>query len=137
MHNPSVLVVDDCEIERHILSHQLKKIGVSKLIEKSDGTTGLAFLSDYQKNQQIFGTDFPPTLIILDVNMPLVGGFEFLRQFTELSGQHDLSRCHIIMYSGANDPDEKKQAMQYECVKAYLVKGESSIDELKSTIEAI
>ena len=137
MHNPSVLVVDDCEIERHILSHQLMKIGVSNIVEKTDGTTGLAFFTDYEKNLQQYGTDFPPALIILDINMPLVGGFEFLQKFTELSNRCDLSRCQVLMYSGANDPDEKAQAMQYDCVKGYLVKGESSIDELKKTIEAL
>ena len=47
MHQPSVLIIDDSEMERYMLNHQLKKIGVSQVIQKNDGTSGLEFLQDY------------------------------------------------------------------------------------------
>ena len=134
MQRPSVLIIDDSEIERYILSHQLKEIGVSEIMQKSDGKSGLEFLKDYSQNQQQFGANFPPDIIILDVNMPIIGGFEFLQKFAELKTHFDLATCQILMYSGADDPQEQSHALQYDFVKGFLIKGESNIEELKTKI---
>jgi CheY-like chemotaxis protein len=69
-----------------MLSHQLHKIGVSKIVQKADGRSGLAFLNNYLQNQQQYG-ESPPAIIILDVNMPIMDGFEFLQRFAELKTQ--------------------------------------------------
>jgi CheY-like chemotaxis protein len=137
MQQPSVLIIDDSEIERYMLSHQLEQIGISEIIQKSDGTSGLEFLKDYTQNQQQFGANFPPAIIILDVNMPIMGGFEFLQKFAELKTQVDLALCQIVMYSGSDDPQEKARALQYDFVKSFLIKGESSTEELKTEIGAL
>jgi CheY-like chemotaxis protein len=134
MQQPSVLIIDDSEIERYMLSHQLKKIGVSEIVQKNDGTSGLEFLTNYTQNQQQYGANFPPAIIILDVNMPIMGGFEFLQKFSELKTQLNLDICQILMYSGSDDPQEKVRAMQYEFVKGFLIKGESSTEDLKIEI---
>jgi CheY-like chemotaxis protein len=134
MQNPSVLIIDDCEIERNILSHQLKKIGISYLVQESDGIAGLEFLKDYANNKVALGDHFPPNLIILDVNMLTMDGFEFLREFAQLKTQHDLDKCHIAMYSGSNDPKEKTAAYQYDFVKAFMVKGETTLTDIQTMI---
>lgn len=137
MHQPSILIIDDSEIERYMLSHQLNKIGVSELVQKDDGTSGLAFLTDYSHNQQHYGANFPPQVIILDVNMPTMGGFEFLQKFAAVKKELDFDCCRILMYSGSDDPEEKSRALQYDFVKGYLIKGEASLEELKREIEAL
>jgi CheY-like chemotaxis protein len=134
MQQPSVLIIDDSEIERYILSHQLKKIGVSEIMQQTNGTSGLEFLKNYLHNLQQYGASFPPAIIILDVNMPIMGGFEFLQKFAELKTQVDLDICQILMYSGSDDPQEKARALQYDFVKGFLIKGESSTEELKIEI---
>jgi len=134
MLKPSILIIDDSEIERYMLCHQLKKIGATKIIQKDDGTSGLNFLKDYAQNKQHYAADFPPAIIILDVNMPIMGGFEFLQEFAELKTQVDLDSCQIVMYSGSENPQEKSRAFQYEFVKGFLIKGESSKEELKNAI---
>jgi len=137
MQQPSVLIIDDSEIERYLLSHQLQKIGVTEIVQKNDGTSGLAFLKDYAQNQQHYGINFPPAIIILDVNMPIMGGFEFLQKFAELKTRVDLDVCQIVMYSGSDDPQQKARALQYDFVKGFLIKGELSTEELKSEIGAL
>lgn len=137
MQQPSVLIIDDSEIERYILSHQLKKIGVSEIVQKNDGKSALEFLQDYARNQQQFGANFPPAIIILDVNMPIMGGFEFLQKFAELKTQFDLDICQVVMHSGMDDPQEKTRALQYDFVKGFLTKGELNIDKLKVEIGAL
>lgn len=137
MQQPSVLIIDDSEIERYMLRHQLKKIGVSHILEQSNASAALKYLADYSQSQQKDGHHFPPDIIILDVNMPVMGGFEFLQKFSELTAQLDFARCHILMYSGSDEPQEKSEAMEYEFVKGYLVKGESDIHELKAMIKQL
>ena len=100
MQQPSVLIIDDSEIERYILSHQLKKIGVIEIMQKNDGISGL----------------------------------EFLQKFAELKTPFDLGLCQILMYSGSDDPQEKACVLQYDFVKGFLIKGESSTEELKIEI---
>jgi CheY-like chemotaxis protein len=134
MQQPSVLIIDDSEIERYILSHQLKKIGVSEIMQQTNGTSGLEFLKNHLQNLQQYGANFPPAIIILDVNMPIMDGFEFLQKFAELKTQVDLDICKILMYSGSDDPQEKARALQYDFVKGFLIKGESSTEELKIEI---
>ncbi|AGH42876.1 response regulator [Paraglaciecola psychrophila] len=134
MQQPSVLIIDDSEIERYILSHQLKKIGVSEIMQQTNGTSGLEFLKNHSQNLQQYGASFPPAIIILDVNMPIMDGFEFLQKFAELKTQVDLDICQILMYSGSDDPQEKARALQYDFVKGFLIKGESSTEELKIEI---
>ncbi|MGK0306618.1 MAG: CheY-like chemotaxis protein [Gammaproteobacteria bacterium] len=134
MQQPSVLIIDDSEIERYILSHQLKKIGVSEIMQQTNGTSGLEFLKNHLQNLQQYGASFPPAIIILDVNMPIMDGFEFLQKFAELKTQVDLDICQILMYSGSDDPQEKARALQYDFVKGFLIKGESSTEELKIEI---
>lgn len=141
MQQPSILIIDDSEIERYMLSHQLQRIGISGIVQKNDGTSGLEFLKDHVQNQQQYGDKFPPDIIILDVNMPIMGGFEFLQKFAELKTHlnldHCLESCQILMYSGSDDPQEKTRALQYDFVKGYLIKGESSTEELKIVIDAL
>jgi CheY-like chemotaxis protein len=134
MQQPSVLIIDDSEIERYILSYQLKKIGVSEIMQQTNGATGLKFLKNHLQNLQQYGANFPPKIIILDVNMPIMGGFEFLKKFAELKTQVDLDICQILMYSGSDDPQDKSRALQYDFVKGFLIKGESSTEELKIEI---
>ena len=63
-----------------------------------------------------------------------MGGFEFLQHFAELKTQQNLDICQIVMYSGSDDPQEKARAMQYDFVKGFLIKGESSTEDLKREI---
>lgn len=136
MQQPSILIIDDSKFDRYILSHQLKKIGISEIMEKYDGKSGLDFLKD-PAHQQQHSAHFPPAIIILDVNMPIMGGFEFLQKFAELKTQLDLDSCKILMSSGSEDPQEKSRAMQNDFVKGFLIKGEYNLDELKTEIAAL
>ena len=55
MQQPSVLIIDESDIERYMLCHQLKRMGVTDIVQKIDGTSGLEFLQDYAQNQQQYG----------------------------------------------------------------------------------
>ena len=137
MKNISVLIVDDCRIDRYILKRQLKKIGNVEVIEKDDGSSALDFLENYEENRTLYGDNFPPIIIFLDINMPEIGGFEFLEKFAELRKRLALMSCVIMMYSSSERVEDKERAASFDFVKSYLTKGETDIEGLKQKIDSL
>jgi len=130
----SALIIDDSEIDRYILKRHLKEIGVVDVFESDDGSSGLDFLENYEENCKIHGKKFPPVVIFLDINMPILNGFEFLEKFAELRKRLALKSCVIMMYSSSERAEDKEKANRFDFVKDYLTKGEMSVDELKAKI---
>jgi len=133
--NTSVLIVDDSEIDRYILSRQLKQIGVTTIIEKDDGSTALDYLGQYEENKQKAGDAFPPTVIFLDINMPTVDGFGFLEKFKALREVHALSSCVIMMYSSSERQEDKDKAYAYDFVRDFVIKGISLPEEIAEKLK--
>jgi CheY-like chemotaxis protein len=69
---------------------------------------------DYEKN-------VPSFLIILDIEMPGLNGWEFLKSFGRLDPQVK-SQFGIIVSSSSTDPQDFKQAFEYEMVNDYIPK---------------
>ncbi|MBQ4811170.1 response regulator [Pseudoalteromonas luteoviolacea] len=132
--NPiSVLIVDDSEDDRYILTRQLKetKIPISQIFECSEGASALRFFVDFEKNVKRYSNGYPPTFVFLDINMPLMDGFEFLEEFKKIQVEKGLDPI-VIMFSSSDRKEDVDRATEFSIVKAYLVKGKYDIDQLKS-----
>ncbi|MBV8790568.1 MAG: response regulator [Pseudolabrys sp.] len=81
----SVLVVDDNAFMRKMVRSLLNNIGVKKIFEASDGIAGLDAIRQ-----------FSPDLVILDWEMPLLNGPEFVR-IVRSPGVFPLPDIPIIM----------------------------------------
>jgi excisionase family DNA binding protein len=88
---PTVLVVDDDEGLREYLSVNLEMDGFS-VRKAGSAEEGLAALEDEA-----------PDLILLDVKMPQMDGFEMLRRVQE---RHGVDAIPVIMFSGKVDEAE-------------------------------
>jgi signal transduction histidine kinase len=62
-----ILVIDDSEVNRYVLSHMLKRSGYM-VIQAEDGKSGMALLSEL------------PDIAIIDVNLPDITGIEIARK---------------------------------------------------------
>ena len=60
----------------------------------------------------------PPDLIILDINMPLVNGFEFLNWLS----QSPFQETCVVMYSTSDREEDIKLSQQYKQVVEYIEK---------------
>jgi DNA-binding response OmpR family regulator len=89
-----VLVVDDDAPHRTLLRNLLQRIGLD-VVEAEDGATALRSAARQ-----------PPSLVLLDVQLPLVGGYEVCHELRERYGQ-DLP---IIFVSGARVESEDRVA---------------------------
>lgn len=135
----SILIVDDSEDDRYILKRQLKRLGFSgAILEASDGSDAVQFLQEAGSRQRDQTLTFPPIAIVLDINMPVIGGFEFLARFETLRKQNPaLQTCMLIMFSSSDREDDIQRAFSFDCVKEYIVKGRYTADELKQKLSAI
>ncbi|WP_405205139.1 response regulator [Aquimarina sp. LLG6339-5] len=62
-----------------------------------------------------------PELIFLDINMPFMNGWEFLKEFSNLEKQV-INDTKIIMLSTSNDPNDMKKAIEHELVYDFINK---------------
>jgi CheY-like chemotaxis protein len=62
-----------------------------------------------------------PQLILLDINMPVMDGWEFLEEFDQLP-QHLLNHCKVIIHTSSIDPRDIEKAKSYPAVIDYITK---------------
>ncbi|MGB1800570.1 MAG: response regulator [Gammaproteobacteria bacterium] len=136
MSDKSILIVDDNEGDRYLLKRDIKKTEFSgHVFESENGKEALDFLTDFEKNKAEYKEKFPPTIIFLDINMPLIDGFEFLEKFSEIKKQsNDFDSIFIMMFSSSENQRDIEKANSYGFVKKYLIKGNYEIEELKDTL---
>ncbi len=133
----SVLIIDDSEEDRYLLKRQLQEINLTDTIhEADDGKTALDFLCAYDENLQRFPDRFPPLLIFLDINMPVVNGFDFLEAFSKLRKQQELRSTILMMFTSSDQEDDRKKSFSYEFVKGFIVKMPPTAKELLENIQA-
>jgi excisionase family DNA binding protein len=92
---PPVLVVDDDAGLRELVRIQLEREGYA-VQEAASAAEGLAAIESRK-----------PDLILLDVMMPHVDGWEMLRQIQERYG---VGSIPVLMFSGQVDEDGRRQA---------------------------
>ncbi len=110
----NVLVIDDDDDYNFIteLIFQDSELGCN-LIFKSGAQEAL----DYLQNNQ----DFFPDLILLDINMPIMNGWEFLDSYERLN-YHKTNDTIIAMISSSVYQEDKNKAKTYAKVVMFIDK---------------
>ena len=119
--NKKVLVIDDDENTRDLLSRMLKEGGWKPSTAK-DGQEGLEKI------------DEQPALIVLDLEMPRMDGFEFLNTYIETVEED--KRSPILVYSGKDLTDVQRELLENN-VEGLVRKDEVSMDELSGIVQGI
>ena len=119
--NGKVLIVDDDKDTREILSRILDDNGWISITAK-DGKDGLEKLKEN------------PSLIVLDLEMPRMDGFEFLDEYMNTYSIND--RKPILVYSG-KDLNEVQIDQLNKNVAALIKKDEVSMQELSKVVKNI
>lgn len=105
-----ILLVDDDLIYLKITTHILNKSSENKFEVYSADSADTAL---HMLNKNYF--DF----IFLDINMPIISGWEFLKLFSE---QHYNKLPTIFITSSTIDPKEKEKARNHELVHSFIEK---------------
>ena len=116
-----ILLVEDDRVDIMTVQRAMKKIDVSNpLYVARTGVEALGMLrgDGYPKIEPT------PSLILLDLNLPKMGGIEFLK---ELRADPVLRSLHVIVLTSSNEPSDRSAAFEYE-VDDYIVKPHSFND---------
>lgn len=118
----SVLIVDDNPADIEITGYYLNASGrYHHILSASDGKEALDLFRNRDLSYEQFPDQFPPTLLLLDINMPRMNGFELLDAYSRLDRKAEDSVV-IVMLSSSQYPSDIERANQYELVKGYLSK---------------
>lgn len=110
-----ILIIDDDPINNLILRKELEKKGHSiELVIFEDALKAMRFIED--ANQL-------PSLILLDINMPEMSGWEFLKQL-EIN-KMDIT---IFMITSSVVKRDQEKAKNFPLIKDYLIKPLSAQD---------
>ena len=111
---PFIAVVDDDPIYRLTIQKLLESTGVvGKILEFENGYPILRYLQDHLNDL--------PDIILLDINMPGMGGWDFLNAYEKILSTLSKRPKIYIVSSSSNDQDIAK-AKTYTCVTNYITK---------------
>ena len=109
-----VMMVDDNENDLLFTRIALERSGVNFEIR--------AFERAEEALQMLAATpDHGIDLILLDINMPVMNGFEFLEAFERLPPACRQG-TQVVMLSSSSDPGDQRRADGFACVRGYLTK---------------
>lgn len=116
-----LLCIDDDKTTLMLIKMVIEKASFAKeVVTAMNGKEALEFYHNLLKEPADKKADYP-RLIFLDLNMPIMGGWEFLDEFvSNLLPQFPDTKV-VILSSSAN-PVDKEKAKQYNSIIGYISK---------------
>ncbi len=118
----TVMLIDDNEIDNLI---NQKIIEASSICEHIFTHTGGKSAIEFLKNMEKIATENDlkglPEIIFLDIDMPLMDGFQFLDEFDNLS-ELTKAHCKIVMLTSSINPQDMSKSKKYTSVRKYINK---------------
>lgn len=117
-----VLLIDDDDAVNFINQVVIKKAGITdNIITALNGKEALNFLENitYQNNGDPQLSE--KSLILLDINMPVMDGWEFLEAYHKAAIPNK-NHNHLVMLSTSLNPDDRKRAEKIEEVSRFYSK---------------
>ncbi|MGY5845849.1 response regulator [Salegentibacter sp. HM20] len=112
-------IIDDDKIYVNLVRKiiEIKKLSKNLIIFKN----GREALEYFQKNLSSLSEDSLPEIIFLDLNMPVMDGWEFLNEFIKI--KNELSKkIQLYVVSSSIDPRDLERAKSFNMVTDYLIK---------------
>ena len=105
-----VMIIDDNELDNFINSKIIESSLFSKKIyTNTNGKSALEFLTNLINT---LGDDFVnicPDVIFIDLNMPLLDGFQFLEHLKKLNNKY-LNKSKLVVLTSSAHPDDSKKS---------------------------
>ncbi len=125
----AVMLIDDNEIDNFINQKMIEGCDFSnRIYVHTSSKSALEFLTN------LTAKDIPkeliPTVIFLDINMPIMDGFQFIEEFEKF--HEDMKKyIRIIILTSSMDPIDLEKSRKYGLVQKFINKP-LSMDSLDS-----
>jgi len=115
-----VLCIDDDQITLVLCDLVIKKAGfANEVIKATNGKEGLTWFSTFFKNRQ--QNEEAPKVIFLDLNMPVMSGWDFLEDYM-MKYSDRLPDTKVVIISSSVNPEDFSRANRYEIVIDFINK---------------
>lgn len=114
-----IFLVDDDPIQNML---------TSKLISSVDEGLSYQVYQNGEEAMQAIQSNQMPDIILLDINMPIMDGWEFLEAYSSQKHQ-----AKVFMLTSSSMNEDRSKADQFDCVKGYYTKP-IKLDDIKEIL---
>lgn len=130
----AVMLIDDNEIDNLINQKMIESVNMTdNIFIHSGAKSALEYLRNIEKIKAS-GETFLPEFIFLDIDMPLMDGFQFVDEFEKLS-DFTKNYCKVILLTSSLDPKDITKSKKNSYILRYLNKPLTQ-DSLRKLVSA-
>lgn len=115
------MLIDDNEIDNFINQKMIEgTCFAEKTFVYSSGKSALEYFKNIEQDKQLM-KDLMPDFIFLDINMPVIDGFQFLQEFQAIN-QKAGNPSKICILTTSINPSDKLRSLENKLVLNYVNK---------------
>lgn len=114
--DPLVWIIDDDDISKYVMKRYLKQLSVNKIVGFPDSLQPLKIIQDKYNS-----ADELPDIIFLDLHMPILNGFNFVKDFQMVATKID-KKIKIIMLTSSISVEDVDKAKTFPEITDYFIK---------------
>ncbi|GAB4334337.1 MAG: response regulator [Flammeovirgaceae bacterium] len=112
-----IMLIDDDPITNIINERNLMALGYDFKIDKfNSGRSAIDFLKNRLKTNELM-----PNIIFLDINMPMMNGWDFMKEYQALKSDV-VSNIRLFMLTSSSAEQDLQKVKQFPEIEKYLVK---------------
>ncbi len=109
-----IYLIDDNEIDRVVYKRIIRRSGLTlPILEFAGGDLALEYMKGAENE--------PADLILLDLHMPRMSGFDFL-EMANGEIRSKIKEAVIIMLTTSRDPNDREKASRFDVISDYVNK---------------
>ncbi|MEX6689136.1 response regulator [Danxiaibacter flavus] len=110
----TICVVDDDKVYQFAVRKTIEATGMAdSVLTFSNGAEAISYLETHKSSSDL------PDIIFLDINMPVMNGWQFLENYARISLGKNIP---VYMVSSSIDEHDINKSRQYQSVADYILK---------------